>query len=197
MASVQEVFVGRFSRYLVLWSVVVAMSISTLGCAPKSPEEKIAELRSFYSARLNGFIVEEEPIVAEMEWAADVEIQEEAPEAEPEVEADSELETDLEVAPEPLAVRQSVRLDILIQHRASERLPGITVEISMADAAGNEKGHWRVWFDTSDVEKATVTQFTHILEDVGYEEGDGFLVEVRHPVPEQERGEYREFAQAS
>lgn len=191
MASVQEVFVGRFSIFSVLCSFVVAMPVLTLGCAPKSPEEKIAELRSFYSARLNGFIVEEEPIVAEMEVAEDLEVEEEAPEAE------SEVEAELTIAEEPPAVRQTVRLDILIQHRASERLPGITVEISMADAAGNEKQHWRVWFDTSDVEKATVTQFTHILEDVGYEEGDGFLVEIRHPVPAEERGEYREFAQAS
>ena len=51
----------------------------------------------------------------------------------------------------------------------------------MVDSAEKEKGHWRVWFDTSEITKATVTQFTHILEDVGYEEGDGFFVEVRHP----------------
>ena len=71
------------------------------------------------------------------------------------------------------------------------------VDISMVDAGEQEKNHWRVWFDTADIEKANVTQFTHILEDVSYEEGDGFFVEVRHPVPEEERGDYREFSPGS
>jgi len=94
-----------------------------------------------------------------------------------------------------IEVFEKVRLDILIQHRSREKLPGLTLDISMVDSAEMEKGHWRVWFDTSDVTKATVTQFTHILEEVGYEEGDGFFVEVRHPIPVEERGDYREFAQ--
>jgi hypothetical protein len=93
-------------------------------------------------------------------------------------------------------VREKVRLDILIQHRSAEKLPGITLDISMVDSAEVEKGHWQVWFDTSEVTKATVTQFTHMLEEVGYEEGDGFFVEVRHPIPVEERGDYREFSEA-
>lgn len=185
----------RFSRYLVLGSAVTAVAVATLGCSQKSPEEKIAELRSFYSARLNGFLVEEEPIVEEVTIAEEEGV--EAAQEEVETEGEASVEIAAEILEEPIAVRQTVQLDILIQHRASERLPGITVEISMADAAGSEKQHWRVWFDTSDVERATVTQFTHILEDVGYEEGDGFFVEIRHPVPVEERGEYREFAPAS
>jgi hypothetical protein len=39
---------------------------------------------------------------------------------------------------------------------------------------------------------------TYLLEDVaGYAPGDRFVVAVRHPVPEAERGEYREFSEAS
>ena len=104
-----------------------------------------------------------------------------------------------EEAIDPMAdieVSQKVRLDVLIQHRSDERLPGITVDISMIDSSEVEKGHWRVWFDTSEVTQATVTQFTHLLEDVGYEEGDGFFLEVRHPVPVEERSEYRDFSTA-
>ena len=56
---------------------------------------------------------------------------------------------------------------------------------------------WRLSFDTSTVKKANVTQYTHVLEDVLYEEGDGFFAEVRHPVPVEERSEYREFSSAS
>ncbi len=165
--------------------------IAVTGCGPKSPEDKVAQLRSFYSARLNGFILEEEPLVTEVPELEAVEI------------IGDEAEIDgVDPAAEPLEMaevemEEKVRLDILIQHRSAEILPGITVEVSMVDSAENEKGHWRVWFDTSNVTKATVTQFTHILEEVGYEEGDGFFVEVRHPIPVEERGEYREFADAS
>ena len=45
--------------------LAVALLVAT-GCAPKSPEEKVAQLRSFYSARAIGFLVDavpEEPMV--------------------------------------------------------------------------------------------------------------------------------------
>ena len=178
--------VRRISRCLGA-GLVLLVALGVYGCGQKSPEEKVAELRSFYSARLNGFLLEEEPILApapEMEAG-------EAAEGEA-AEAASGAEVDIPM--EEIEVEQKVRLDILIQHRSEERLPGITIDISMVDPDQVEKGHWRVWFDTSEVTKATVTQFTHILEDVGYEEGDGFFLEVRHPVPVEERGEYREFS---
>ncbi len=46
------------------------------------------------------------------------------------------------------------------------------------------------------MKKANVTQYTHVLEDVPYEEGDGFFAEIRHPVPAEERHLYREFSTA-
>jgi hypothetical protein len=181
----QEVKVRPISGYLGA-GLILLIGVTALGCAQKSPEEKVAELRSYYSARLNGFILEEEPLVAEVP----------DPDALAEVEEGVE-EALAEAAPTgpmgQVEVEQKVRLDILIQHRSDQRLPGITVDISMVDPDQVEKNHWRVWFDTSEVPKATVTQFTHILEDVGYEEGDGFFLEVRHPIPVEERGEYREF----
>ena len=181
---------GRISRCLgAVCTLLIASTI--VGCAPKSPEEQVAQIRSLYSARLNGFILEEEPVVTEVPELEAVEIVEgEEPPAEEAVEAAVEpiIETE---------VNQRVRLDILIQHRSDERLPGVTVDISMVDANQTEKGHWRVWFDTAEVTKATVTQFTHILEDVGYEEGDGFYVEIRQPIPAEERSEYREFSDLS
>ena len=181
----QEVKVRPISGYLGA-GLILLVGVTAFGCAQKSPEEKVAELRSYYSARLNGFILEEEPLVAEVP----------DPDALAEVEEDVEDVLGEEAPTGPtgeVEVEQKVRLDILIQHRSEERLPGITVDISMVDPDQVEKNHWRVWFDTSEVPKATVTQFTHILEDVGYEEGDGFFLEVRHPIPVEERGEYREF----
>ena len=189
-------------RYLALCSVLAVVVTLSLACASKSPEEKVAEIRALYSARLNGFIIEEEPLPAtafgQEEFgdpaAAD------QPEAESESPAEGEAGTDeglAEAVPEaiPVPVRQRVRLDLLIQHDSYERLAGVTVDISMANSVGEEKGHWRVWFDTADVGKASVTQFTHVLEDLSYEEGDGFFAEIRKPIPPEERSEYREFSE--
>jgi hypothetical protein len=163
------------------------LGIAVLGCAEKSPEEKVAELRSYYTAELNSFIVDEKPMIPEMpELPAEEGEEPVVEEAEPEVES-----------AEPMAeteVSQKIQLDILIKHRSDERLPGITVDIGMLTPDEVEKGHWRVWFDTSDIVEATVTPFTHILEDVGYEEGDMFFAEIRHPVPVEEQGDYREFS---
>ena len=110
--------------------------------------------------------------------------------AEEAAEGDAEMAEPMEIEP----VNPDILLDILIQHDSPELLPGVTVDISLADAAGTEKASWKVYFDTSTVKKANVTQYTHVLTDVPYEEGDGFFAELRHPVPAAERGEYKEFA---
>lgn len=177
-------------QHLVRWGwVLLVASIlagGLVGCSPKSPEEKVAQVRSFYKAKLNGFIVREEP-VGGVEEVVVTEVS--AEEQAEEVTAEEGLESF-----EPVPLVQKVLMDILIQHRSAEKLPGLTVDISMVDGQGNEKGHWRVWFDTADIPKATPTQFTHILEDIGYVEGDGFFAEVRQPVPASEYGDYKEFS---
>lgn len=178
----------QLPRISVAIVVVLLLGLAGSACGPKSPADKIAQTRSLYSASMNGFVVEEEPIFEQPIEEIEVSVEE------AEIEA-AELEEQADF--EPVAVSQRVLLDILIKHDSNQKLPGITVEISMADPDGQEKNHWRVWFDTSDIEKANVTQFTHILEDVSYEEGDGFFAEIRHPVPEAERGDYKEFASGS
>jgi hypothetical protein len=162
------------------------LAAGLVACSPQSPEEKVAQVRSLYKARLNGFIVREEP-VGGVEEVVVTEIS--AEEQAEEVTEEEALESF-----EPVPVVQKVLMDILIQHDSAEKLPGLTVDISMVDGQGNDKGNWRVWFDTADIPKATPTQFTHILEDIGYLEGDGFFVEVRQPVPASEYGDYKEFS---
>jgi hypothetical protein len=182
-------------HFVSLATAFVVVSVLLIGCAPKSPEEKVAQLRSRYKARLNGFIVQEEPVE---EMSATLEgMPEEMPETP--VEAAEGLEEGELGEGEPMAVpvAQKILLDILIQHDSTEKLPGVTVDISMVDPSEQEKAHWRVWIDTSGMAKATPTQFTHILEEVAYEEGDGFSAEIRQPVPAEDRSEYREFASAS
>ncbi|MDH4066453.1 MAG: hypothetical protein OEW19_18785 [Acidobacteriota bacterium] len=176
----------RFALMLALAAVVAA------ACAPKSPAERVARLRSFYTARPIGFIVDAKPETAMATAKTPAGAGDEAPESAA-VGGDEGVEAaDLG----PLATRQDVLLDILLQHDSPEKLPGITLDISMVDAAEKPVASWKVWVDTAKLPKATGTQFTNLLEDVPYEEGYAFSVEVRHPIPVEERGEYREFAQA-
>ena len=172
-----------------------ALLLLVLTACGGTPEDKVARLRGMYSARLNGFLVQQvavEPEALFAEGEEPTEPEAEMVEGEPEVEGEGEMVMAMEMPP----ANPNIMLDILIQHDSPELLPGITVDVSMADADGNEKGAWKVWFDTSTVRKANVTQYTHTLEDVPYEEGDGFFAEVRHPVPAEERGDYREFSSA-
>lgn len=179
-------------RFLI-FSLGCAVLVS---CAPKSPAEKVSGLRAYYTAKVVGFLVDAHPAVDLSEQVMDLD-----GEADADVEAvgdpgDREMDADAELVPaaEPAQMIQDIVVDILLQHDSPEKLPGITLDISMVDPSKAEKAHWRVWVDTANLVKATGSQFAHILEDVDYMEGDGFSVEVRHPVPEAERGDYKEFA---
>lgn len=171
---------------LALFSLCLA-ALFTHACAsePEDPAERVSETRSGYSAKLNGFVVHQVP-----------QPEEEAPveEAEGPVEpgAEGEGEGDEETA-EEVPLRQDVILDILVSRDSRESLPGLTVDVTQADAQENEKARWKVYLDVSDVMRGPGTQISYRLEDVEVEEEDYFHVEVRHPVPPGERGEYREF----
>jgi hypothetical protein len=140
-----------------------AALLALMACAAGGPEDRVAALRSRYTASLNSFVVEETP-------------REEA-------------------APEAPSVAQDVLLDILIQSRADERLAGLTLDVTQVDKEKREKGRYRIWVDTSGVGKGRGESVFHRLQDIDYQEGDGFHVEVRHPVPLAERGLYREFGE--
>lgn len=179
-------------RYARPWWLPAALGAAVLfaliGCEQQTPAERVAELRSNYVAEINpeGFVVRELPLV-EPESSV-----EEMPEGEGEAGSDGEPSAAGEEA-EEVPTRKDVVLDILIRNEGRENLPGLTVDISMVDAAGNEKRHWRAWIDTSQIFRGPGTQVSYTLEDVPYEPGDGFHAEVRSPVPPAERSEYREF----
>lgn len=166
------------------------------GCAAQTPEERVAALRADYGATLNSFQVREEPIAP-----ADVTVvAEPAAEAgtETALEAGTELAADAPavaaVAPE---VRQDVLLDIVVDNRGDERLPGLTLDVEQADGQGQPKTTYRIWVDTSAILPGARGAVTHVLEDVDYAPGDGFHVEVRQAIPPEERDLYREFAEAA
>jgi hypothetical protein len=177
---------------------MVSLAVLTLAaCAPKSHEERVADLRKYYKAQLIAFAVEAEPVldqpseepmdadgsVAQADVAAVAAVAEELAEGE-----------EMPMA-EEVPVLQNVNIEILLQHDSPEKLPGITLDVEMVDSSQKTKGTWKVWAETANLPKATGTQFSHRLEDVDYVVGDGFNVEVRFPVPPAERSEYREFSE--
>jgi len=186
------------SKCSVVWLMTMliggtAMFVLASGCGHESPAEHVSHLRAGYTATLNGFVVQQRP--AESQPATETAAAEETAKQEEAAtqEAAGESSSESEAAP----VEQNVMLDILIRNENEERLPGLTLDVSQADSNGKEKASWKVWVDTSGISQGPGTQVSHVLKDVDYQEGDGFNVEVRTPIPPGQRSDYREFAQAS
>jgi len=174
---VNSVTIGRPSLGLIVLSTLVFF-----GCSETDPQEKVAKLRTRYSAKPTGLIVRQQPL------------------EEPDLDADqthADPETDVVVLDSPTPLRQDILLDVLVRYDASERLPGITLEIGILDPAGNVKDSMRRYVDTAALGRGPGSQFQIILEDVDYIDGDQFTVEIRHPIPLEERDEYQEFSLAS
>jgi hypothetical protein len=165
-------------------TIATSWVLAMLACSGQGPAEKVAALRARYGATLNGFVVRQEPAPPATD-AAGVPLA-----ATPPGIATAEL-----VAPPPAS--SDIILDIVVRHDSREKLPGITLEVDLVDADKREKEHYRIWIDTSRLERGPGVQVSSVLEDVPYQEGDGFFVEVRPDVPAAERGLYREFAGGS
>lgn len=179
----EEVHVRRLSSWLAA-AAVLLIPFSLVSCAPQD----VNTLRDNYSAELNSFVVQEQP-AAVFDDVQTVEGDEDG-EAGDEQETGDGQEAETQPAVPP---SKNVLLDISLRHEGAGKLSGVTLDISQADASGEEKDHWRVYVDTSGL--AVEKQITHTLEDVDYTEGDGFHVEVRSHVPPEERDEYQEFSQ--
>jgi hypothetical protein len=100
------------------------------------------------------------------------------------------------VRDDPATGKQEIVLDVLVQFDGQDPLDGVTVDLSVADAAGREKAVRHLWVDTRGLGKGPGKQVTLTLTDLPYLPGDGFFVEVRAPIPAAERGDYKEFAAA-
>jgi hypothetical protein len=159
-------------------AVAVAALLLLAACAG---EGGVAGARAGYIAEMGSFSVVEAPAVAEESTEA----------AEAGVEADAEASDEAAAPAEPATA--SVLLDFLIHNEGSGALDGVTVDLTMADPDGNEKERRLLWVETGGLTKGSQRQVAHELTDVSYTEGDGFHVEVRHPIPMEERGDYREF----
>jgi hypothetical protein len=157
---------------------IVAIYLGSTGCGKESFAEHVSRLRAGYTATLNGFVVQQQPLEQPAPGAAD--------------ESQGAVAEAPEEATAP-AVQQNVVLDILVRNDNDERLPGLTLDVTQADRDGHEKATWKVWVDSSGIGPGPGVQLSHVLKDVDYQQGDGFNVEVRTPIQPAERSDYREF----
>lgn len=200
-----------------LAAALVLVLLATLACGPKLTAEEQTELiRSQYTAELKSLTVKQDPLAAGSAEpmgealagaaAADAEgIPPAAPESAP-AGAETAAEggateaagdetgggVDAAITAAP-SVRSDVILDILVSTTSQEYLPGVTLDLEHVDADRRVKDRRTLWVDTSNLVRGGGMQVTHVLENVDWEEGDGFFVEVRTPIPATERADYREF----
>ena len=158
------------------FAFAVAALLLLAACAG---EGGVAGARAGYIAEMGSFSVVQAPAL---------EMEEEPAEA---AEADAEATDEAAAPAEPEMA--SVLLDFLIHNEGSGALDGVTVDLTIGDPDGNEKERRLLWVETAGLTKGSQRQVAHELTDVAYTDGDGFHVEVRHPIPMEERGDYREF----
>lgn len=158
------------------FAFAVAALLLLAACAG---EGGVAGARAGYIAEMGSFSVVQAPAMAE--------------EATEDAEADAEAEAAEEAAAPTGPAMATVLLDFLIHNEGSGALDGVTVDLTIADPDGNEKERRLLWVETAGLTKGSQRQVAHELTDVAYTDGDGFHVEVRHPIPMEERGDYREF----
>jgi|GEM_PF-698661 hypothetical protein len=191
------------SKAMVLAPVLVVVTalaaLLSVGCEQLTPEQKVAQMRSRYEATVNtaGFVVRphapevvEPPDDGTGEGVAGEEVGGEVGEV-----GEEGDESDALAAPaEPTGY--DVTVDILVSNRNSENLSQLTIDVIHTDGERNEKGRYQVTIDASGITKGGNSQVAHTLENIPFEEGDGFTTEVRNPVPDGEKSKYPELANA-
>lgn len=162
---------------LFLLAAATATAVCLAACQPKDPPVRVAQIRSEYTVKLKTWRVV-------------------APEAEGEAnlgEPGAALgETPTETGSRPVTIMFDVRVTFL----GREPLPGITLDITHADPFEKEKDHRRHWIETPKFIKGTSEDIDFELGGFAFVDGDVFSVDLLQFVPEDVRGEYREFAEA-
>lgn len=173
----------RGALSLSLLAVVLGVG---LACRQEEPAERVMRLRQQYQVTLNAFLpaeqLQEKPPA---DAGADA--------AEGGVDAAA-----LDDVPPPIEGPQptDILFDVIIHFEGRTPLPGITVDITHADAFENVKEERRHYIDTSGIGDDLTRQLSFVLGGWSYEPGDKFSLELRQQVPPEEQAEYREFQDA-
>lgn len=173
-------------------SIVTALATLLLaaiaGCAPSSPEQEIAEIRSGYQVELNSWrALQPEPVEPALDETA--EAAEGAAAAAADAAADVVDEEEIETGPQQV----DVLFDLVVFFRGRKSLDGITVDVTQADASKAEKAVYRQYIEVAGMVNGETRQVDFVLEGLELEEGDGFAVELVPGVP-ADLSEYREFS---
>lgn len=189
---------------------LLAVALLAAACN-QSPEARVADLRGKYEVTQFSFLPQDEPVaVPQVVDPGEASDSEALPEPEP---ADMVTADVLATADDPADVDavaadgvtpptasadtgRDVLFDVILLFRGRNTLPGLTLDVTHADAGENEKAIYRHYVDTTGMVKGDSKQVAFTLEDLPFEDGDVFSVGVRQTVPEAERAEYREFAEA-
>lgn len=188
--SVRRPAVSRVSRKAVPAVLLVLLLFPLAACGPSTPEGKVAQIRAGYTIELNSW----KKVKPQVETAAADE-EPAAEEGSPEGEA-AASETDEAAAPAAAMGPEptDVLFDLVVYFRGRKSLAGVTVDISHASAAQEEKGVYRQYIATSGMVNGETRQVDFVLHDLPLEDGDVFAVEVVPGVPE-DLSAYREFSE--
>lgn len=190
----------------IVFAAPLLILMAAEGCAPGSPEARIAKVRSQYEVELTGWLPRQ-PEGADQAPPADV-IDDQVTAVAGEAASASLAATATESAAvgeeaageegmvdeEPGPVRTTILFDLLVTFKGSKPLDGITLDITHADAAEQTKEVRRHYIETAGMLRGSSEQISVLLDDFLLEEGDAFAVELRSPIPPEEIGDYRELS---
>ncbi len=192
---------SRHIRSVLPFALLAFALLLTAGCDTGTPEEKIAKIRAQYKVELNSWSAQDPPqaespmeesagdegaeavavaaAAAEAGAAAAAEAAEEAEEGAMDEEEMS--------GPQP----KNVLFDLVVYFRGRKALEGITVDVTHADSAQQEKAVYQQWLDTAGMINGDTRQMDFMLEGMEVEDGDAFAVTLASGVP-ADLGNYAE-----
>jgi len=191
-----------------LRSVRLVLSLCLLallvGCAQKSPEQRVAEARAKYTVDISACVPQApaEAQAAPDEGTTDDDASSADLQTEEGEQAQKEEVTDAtEMADEPLEppapAVTTILCDVLVRYDGHDPLPGVTLDLSHVGADGTTKTSFREYVETAGLMRGDTRQVALTLEVPDFHEGDQISLDpIRADIPAAERSEYREYAES-
>lgn len=198
MRTARETSFRSHSLPLLGLALAALLLFGLAACEPASGPERVTALRDGYEANLNSFNVMETPMLEESGMDGEA-MDGDALDGDADAEgrdADADAMEGDEII-EEVPLRQDVMLDVVLRKTGGGgRLDGLTLDVYQVTADEAAKTTYRIWVDTSTLNKGSRQAVSHVIEDIDFEEGDKFAVEVRPGVVPEQYSEYQEYAEA-
>ena len=178
---------SRSTAHALVLTPLALLFLAAAACGPASPQEEIAQIRADYTVELNSWrALEPEPAMDETAEMTD-ETEDAAGEAGEE--ADEYAEPEMAAGPQPA----DVLFDLVVYFKGRKALDGITIDVTHADAAQEEKAVYHYYVETAGIVSGETRQVDFVIEGIELEDGDAFAIAVVPGIP-ADRGAYREFS---